>query len=190
MDDRIELGPLVLESSKEALATAEERKKVVIGEVTKRISARGKTSPYWKLLCTAFLDSAQKHHGEADLVFHGTFGTSDIQPGVKTVEDAWQWLPYENWLVHATLTGAQIEEVIAEAGEDKYSDRSLYGADGPLEADKRYRILFNSYDSQSGGRRLMKLRAIMAEKESNSRLLAINTREALIGYFLDHKTIG
>lgn len=190
MDDRVEMDPLVLESSKEAVSNAEERKKVVIGEVKNKISARGKTSAYWELLCKSFLASAKKHDSEADLVFHGTFGTSDVQPGVKTVEDAWQWLPYENWIVHATLTGAQIEEVIAESGKDKYSDRSLYGADGPLEADKKYRILFNSYDSQSGGRKLMKLRTMMAEKESNSYLLPINTREALIDYFLEHKTIG
>lgn len=189
MDDRIEMDPLVLESSKEAVSNAEERKKVEIGEVKTKISARGKTSPYWKLLCEAFLASAKKNNDEADLVFHGTLGTSDVEPGVKTVEDAWQWLPYENWIVHASLTGAQIKEVIAEDKEDRYSDRSLYGADGPLENGKRYRILFNSYDSQSGGRKLMKLRAMMTEKESDSHLLPINTREALIDYFLEHKVV-
>lgn len=191
MDNRVEMDPLVLESSKEAVANAEERKKVVIGEVKSKISARGKTSPYWKLLCDAFLASAKKNNGEADLVFHGTFGTSDVEPGIKTVEDAWQWLPYENWLVHSTLTGEQIKEVIAEAIEDRYSDRSLYGAKAEeLENDKRYRILFNSYDSQSGGRKMMKLREMMSEKASNSKLLPINTREALIDYFLDHKVVS
>ncbi|MGJ8695557.1 MAG: bifunctional metallophosphatase/5'-nucleotidase [Verrucomicrobiaceae bacterium] len=191
MDDRVEMDPLVLESSKEAVKTAEERRKVVIGEVKSKISARGKTSAYWKLLCESFLAAAKKHGGEADLVFHGTFGTSDVEPGVKTVEDAWKWLPYENWLVHATLTGAQIREVIAEAGEDRYSDRSLFGGDAAtLENEKRYRILFNSYDSQSGGRRLMKLRQMMSEPESGSKLLPINTREALIDWFLEKKTVG
>ncbi|MGC6582742.1 MAG: bifunctional metallophosphatase/5'-nucleotidase [Akkermansiaceae bacterium] len=191
MDDRIPLDPLILESTKEALETAEQRRQIVIGEVTEKISARGKTSAFWKLLCQSFLASASKHNGQAELVFHGTFGNPDVQPGVKTIEDAWSWLPYENWLVHATLTGAQIREIIAEADEDRYSDRSLYGADpAALESGKRYPILFNSYDSQSGGRRLMKLRQMMAEPASQSRLLPINTRDALIDYLADQEKIG
>jgi hypothetical protein len=58
-----------------------------------------------------------------------------------------------------------------------------------LEAEKRYRILFNSYDSQSGGRRLMKLREILAEPESKTKLIPVNTREAVIDYFADKREI-
>lgn len=191
MDDRIPLDPLIIESSKEAVENAAARRKVVIGEVKEKLHTRGKGSPFWKVLCQSFLASGKMHYGRADLVFHGTFGNPDVEPGIKTIEDAWQWLPYENWLVHATLTGAQIREIIAEAEADKYSDRALYGADPEtLENDQRYPILLNSYDSQSGGRRLMKLRAIMAERESNSFLLTINTREALIDYFADRKVVA
>ncbi|MDA7506526.1 bifunctional metallophosphatase/5'-nucleotidase [bacterium] len=190
MDDRVAMDPLILESAKEAVATAEERRKVVIGEVKTTISSRGKTSPYWELLCKAFLASAAKHDGAADLVFHGTFGTSDVEPGIKTIDDAWKWLPYENWLVHATLTGAQIKTVVADAKNDRYSDRALYGiALEELVPDKRYGILFNSYDSQSGGRKMMKVREILQEKESQTKLLPINTREALVDWFLEHKKV-
>lgn len=191
MDDRISLDPLIIESSKEAIESAEERRNVIIGEVTETLSTRGKTSAFWEILCRSFLDSAEKHHGKADLVFHGTFGNPNVQPGLKTIDDAWQWIPYENWLVHASLTGTQIREIISESNEDKYSDRALFGATPEtLEPNKRYQILMNSYDSQSGGRRLMKLREIMAEKASNSRLLPINTREALINYFADHQKVS
>ncbi|MEN8694258.1 MAG: bifunctional metallophosphatase/5'-nucleotidase [Akkermansiaceae bacterium] len=191
MDDRLPLDPLIIESTKEAIENAEDRRKVVIGEVTEKLSTRGKTSAFWKILCRSFLASAKKHDDEADFVFHGTFGNPDVEPGIKTIEDAWTWIPYENWLIHATLTGAQIRQIIAEASRDRYSDRALYGADPEtLEPSKHYRILLNSYDSQSGGRRLMKLREIMAEKESNSRLIPINTREALIDYFADHQKIS
>ena len=156
-----------------------------------KISSRGKTSPYWELLCKSFLASAAKHDGAADLVFHGTFGTKDVQPGIKTIDDAWKWLPYENWLVHATLTGEQIKAVVADAKNDRYSDRALYGiALEELVPDKRYGILFNSYDSQSGGRKMMKVREILQEKASQTKLLPINTREALIDWFLEHKTVG
>ena len=106
-------------------------------------------------------------------------------------DSAWQWLPYENWLVHATLTGAQIQTVIADAKNDRYSDRFLYGiAPAQLVPDQKYRILFNSYDSQSGGRKMMKVREILQEKESKTKLLSINTREALIDWFLENKTVG
>jgi hypothetical protein len=63
----------------------------------------------------------------------------------------------------------------------------LFGLDPEtLEPDRRYRILFNSYDSQSGGRRLMKLREILAEPASGTKLIPVNTRESVIDYFADN----
>ena len=190
MDDRFELDPLIVESTKSVVANAEERRKTVIGTVKSVISARGKQSPFWKMICQSFLATAGKQGTPADGVFHGTFETPDVQPGVKTIEDAWEWIPYENWLVHATISGAQIRTIVNESSQVRYSDRDLFGLKvDELEAEKRYRILFNSYDSQSGGRRLMKLREILAEPESKTRLIPVNTREAVIDYFADKREI-
>lgn len=190
MDDRFELDPLIIESTKEVVAGAKERRKTVIGTVKSKISARGSSSPFWEMICRSFLATAEKQAFPADGVFHGTFGTSDVQPGVKTIENAWEWIPYENWLVHSTITGEQIKTIVAEAKRVSYSDRNLFGLElDHLEPEKRYRILFNSYDSQSGGRRLMKLREILAEPESQTKLIPVNTREALIDYFADKKVI-
>ena len=76
---------------------------------------------------------------------------------------------------------------MAESKEDRYSDRNLIGLDpADLQPDKRYGILFNSYDSQSGGRRLMFLRTILAEPASETRLIPVNTRESVIDYFADN----
>jgi len=190
MDDRFELDPLIVESTKSVVANAEERRKTVIGTVKAVISARGKQSPFWKMICQSFLATAGKQGTPADGVFHGTFETPDVQPGVKTIEDAWEWIPYENWLVHATISGAQIRTIVNESSQVRYSDRDLFGLKvDELEAEKRYRILFNSYDSQSGGRRLMKLREILAEPESKTKLIPVNTREAVIDYFADKREI-
>ncbi|MFT6864996.1 MAG: 2',3'-cyclic-nucleotide 2'-phosphodiesterase (5'-nucleotidase family) [Akkermansiaceae bacterium] len=190
MDERFALDPVIVESTKEVVGNAEERRKTVIGKVASVISARGKRSPFWQMICRSFLATAEKQKLLAEGVFHGTFDTPDVQPGVKTIEDAWQWIPYENWLVHASITGAQIRAIIAESGEARYSDRALYGLDPTtLEPATRYKILFNSYDSQSGGRRLLKLREILQEAESKTTLIPVNTREALLDYFADRTEV-
>ncbi|MEN8774671.1 MAG: bifunctional UDP-sugar hydrolase/5'-nucleotidase [Akkermansiaceae bacterium] len=187
MDDRFALDPVIVESTKVIVQNAEERRKTVIGEVTEKISTRGKSSPFWEMICTAFLKTAEKQNMPADGVFHGTFGNPDVELGVKTIDDAWQWIPYENWLVHSRITGAQIQTIMAESQQDRYSDRNLFSLDTEtLEPDKRYGILFNSYDSQSGGRRLMKLREILEEPASETKLIPINTRESVIDYFADN----
>ena len=187
MDDRFTLDPVIVESTKSIVKNAEERRQTVIGEVSEKISARGKSSPFWQLICTAFMKTAEKQKIFSEGVFHGTFGNSDVDPGVKTIEDAWQWIPYENWLVHARITGAQIRLIMAESKEDRYSDRNLFGLDpADIQPDKRYGILFNSYDSQSGGRRLMFLRTILEEPASETRLIPVNTRESVIDYFADN----
>ena len=191
MDGRVDLDPLILESTKSVVEAADERRKSVIGEVKSAISTYGKKSKFWKLLCESFKVSAAKHGVQADGVFHGTFEAKKVLPGKKTIEDAWSWIPYENWLVQASVTGEQIREIIAEEQTVRYSDRGLYGLDEEtLENDKRYIILFNSYDSQSGGKKLPKLRDILQEPSSQTKLIPLTTREAVIDYFADMKEIG
>ena len=187
MDDRFSLDPVIVESTKAIVENAGERRKTVIGEVKEMIPARGKSSPFWEMICQAFLATAAKQKMPADGVFHGTFGTPDVEPGVKTIEDAWQWIPYENWLVYTRITGAQIQVIMAESKLDRYSDRNLFGLDPEaLEPTKRYAILLNSYDSQSGGRHMMKLREILSEPASETKLIPVNTRESVIDYFADN----
>ncbi len=186
MDDRFELDPLIIESTKDVVEQAAKRRDTPIGTVKSTISAKGKGSPFWQMICKSFLATAEKQKAPADGVFHGTFETPDIEPGVKTIADAWSWIPYENWLVHASITGAQILTIMEESKSVRYSDRALYGLDPEkLVPDQRYKILFNSYDSQSGGRRLLKLREILEEPESKTTLVRVNTREAVIDYFAD-----
>jgi len=139
------------------------------------------------MLCKAFLAAAAKEGMPADGVFHGTFGTPDVMPGVKTIADAWTWIPYDNWLVNAEFTGEQLIAIITESKKSAHSDRALYGIEeSTIEPTKTYRILINSYDGQSGGRRLMTLREIISSPSTKSKQLKVNTREALITWIMDN----
>jgi hypothetical protein len=59
-----------------------------------------------------------------------------------------------------------------------------------VPADKRFTITFNSYDAQSGGRRLMKMREILAAPAAKRRTTPIDTRSALIDGLLDRGTVS
>lgn len=187
MDDRIALDPIVIDTARPHLEKADQRRAEVIGHIPERISAKGSASPFWAMLCKAFLAAAAKEGMPADGVFHGTFGTPDVMPGVKTIADAWTWIPYDNWLVNAEFTGEQLNAIIAEANKFNYSDRALYGIEqSAIEPTKTYRILINSYDGQSGGRRLMTLRQIISSPSTKSTQLKVNSRDALITWLTEN----
>ena len=59
-----------------------------------------------------------------------------------------------------------------------------------VAADRRLTIAFNSYDAQSGGRRMLKTRDILAAPDAKRTTSAIDTRTALISGLLDRGTIG
>ena len=58
-----------------------------------------------------------------------------------------------------------------------------------LERDQRYVIAVNSFDARSGGHHFMKLRAFLERPESNCVLHPVQTRDALIDYFLRRKVV-
>jgi hypothetical protein len=56
--------------------------------------------------------------------------------------------------------------------------------------DRRLAIAFHAYDAQSGGRRLMKTRDILAAPAAGRTTWPIDTRSALIDGLLDRGTVG
>jgi 2',3'-cyclic-nucleotide 2'-phosphodiesterase (5'-nucleotidase family) len=157
------------------------------------------------LFCESFAAALAKHGTPVDGVFHGTFLSGDLAAGPLTVADCWKLIPYENLLVVAELSGAELLEVIAEDAGDPRSDRTLWpftivkDGDGQpalqrdgerIDPQARFRIAVNSYDAQSGGRRLPKLRAILESPQAKRRLVPIDTRSALIASLLDRGTVG
>jgi 2',3'-cyclic-nucleotide 2'-phosphodiesterase (5'-nucleotidase family) len=124
------------------------------------------------------------------------------------VNDVWELIPFENYLVSAALASEEIKAVMEEVYASR-EPRNLIGfqiqtekagfdrrittmrlADGRLlERDKRYSIAFNSFDSRSGGHRFMKLRALLEMPATNCTFHPVLTRDAVIGYFQRHGVV-
>ena len=191
MDSQVDLDPMVMAAAAPFLEQATEENNRIVGKVP--LTVKG-TPAVREFLCEAFLAAASKAGQEVDAVFHGTFGSREIPAGDFTVADAWEQIPYENGLVVGELTSEEMAAVIEQDREISYSNRILLGLQSVKnEAKKtigvigtpqreRYRVLFNSYDAQSAGRRLSVLRDALAKPAAKSRFLPLDTREALIDY--------
>ena len=216
MDERIPEDPLVLEAASDNLKDAAGYLSSEIGELNIGLSGKrdGPAIPssLQALISSAAIHAARKEGIQVDGVFHGTFGGGNLQPGRKTIADAWEILPYDNRLLVLELTREELVGVINEAMEAG-GDRALFGFEVELanaEAPKgetgrrrfvrglrslrrstpsspghRYSIVFNSYDAQSGGKKLMRLRALSQNPECKPRLLQPNSRQALIDFFAE-----
>nr|NIP92196.1 hypothetical protein [Akkermansiaceae bacterium] len=165
----------------------------------------------------SIMHAASRHGFEPDGVFHGTFGSGVLKAGAKTIADAWELLPYDNRLVVLHLTREELVGVLNESLESR-SDRALFGFkvdvvkseagkgekrsgsfvrsltplghSKPRPAGHRYVIVFNSYDVQSGGKRLMRLRALAGLPACQARLIPPSSRQALIDFFADRQVVG
>ena len=144
-----------------------------------------------------------------DVFLHGVFDENGkLAAGPTTVNDIWNILPYENFIVTATLSPDEIKSVMEEMYAS-HEPRSLLGIefkvegrgpdrriaamnfpDGrPLERDKKYVIAVNSFDARSAGHQFMKLRALLDRPEANCVLHPVQTRDAIIDYFRRHKVV-
>lgn len=206
MDKAYALDPGVMEVAQPELKAAEEQLSRKVATVSAPIPGKGRGSRLVSLFCEIFSEGLKRNNTPVEGVFHGTFGTGDLPPGDITVGDCWKLLPYENLLITAEVTAGELIEIVKEEAGERNSDRTLWpfdlklGADGqpqmflyqgnPVPADRRFRIGFNSYDSQSGGQRLMRLREIIANPASKRTMTPIDTRGALIEGFLNRGTIS
>jgi 2',3'-cyclic-nucleotide 2'-phosphodiesterase (5'-nucleotidase family) len=206
MDDRFAPDPLVLELARGDLEASRADLAREVATVTREIDGQGRGSGVVKLLCELFASALKKQGTTVDGVFHGSFDTGNLKPGKLTVADCWRIIPYENMLVTAEVTPADLLVILADDAKVKDSDRTLWplevqrDADGSprgimrdgreLPADRRLTIAFNSYDAQSGGRRMMRMRDILAAPAARRTTSAIDTRSALIDGLLDRGTVG
>jgi len=206
MDDRFAFDPLVMELAKPDLDAADAQLAREVATVAKPIPGKGRDSGLARLLCECFAATLRKQGREVDAVWHGTFGSGDLSAGRLTVADCWKIIPYENVLVTAEVTGAGLMAMLAEDAGVKDSDRTLW----PLEVvrdengrpvrilhggqevspDRRITIALNSYDAQSGGRRLMQTRELLGAPAARLRTTTIDTRSAVIDALLDRGTVG
>lgn len=206
MDDRYALDPAVIDFTQPELKKAEEQMARKVGTVVSKMPGKGRGSRLVNLFCEMFSEALGKQGHQVDGIFHGTFGTGDVETGELTVADCWEMLPYENLLVIAEVSAKELVEIVREDGNERNSDRTLwpfklkFGSDGTpslftfkgeqVALDRRFRIGFNSYDAQSGGQRLMRLRDIVHQPGAKRTMTPIDTRGALIDGFLSRGNIS
>ena len=213
MDNRFQLDHVVISRAGAQLTESEATLAQSIGELTETLHGRGRngrTSEIEKLIGAAIMESLSERRVVVDGVIHGVFhDNAKLAAGPITVNDVWNILPYENFIVTAVLSPDEIKAVMEEVYTSQES-RSLVGIelkvegrgpdrrvvsmmfpDGrPLERGKRYIIAVNSFDARSGGHHFMKLRALLDRPESNCVLHPVQTRDALINYFRRHKIVN
>ena len=212
MDNRLHPDHVVISRAGSQLAESEAMLAQAIGELAETLHARGRRgqpSEIERLIGTAIMESLLKRHVAADGVIHGVFdANAQLVAGPKTINDIWNILPYENFIVTAALSPDEIKAVMEEV-YTSHEPRSLMGievkVDGrgldrritsmmfpdgrSLERGKKYVIAVNSFDARSGGHHFMKLRALLDRPEANYVLHPVQTRDALIDYFRRHKVV-
>ena len=212
MDHTVPLDPVVLSRTQPQLDRAADLLAEPIGELAANLSVHappGEPSEVEQLFGAAITEALAQRGVALDGVFHGLFEDQHVfKKGPKTIGDIWEILPYENFLVTAELTPAELRSVLDEALQSR-SSRSLLGfrlavegqgsmrrltsltrADGrPLVALQRYRIAFNTFDASSGGHRFVRLRDLLNRPETKRTFYPVQTREALIDYFRRHRLV-
>jgi 2',3'-cyclic-nucleotide 2'-phosphodiesterase (5'-nucleotidase family) len=212
MDDRFGCDQMVLSRSKSHLAESSATLSEPIGELAETLRGRshpGRPSDVERLIGAAIMEMLLERNVPVDGVMHGTFDdNADLIAGPKTVNDVWNIIPFENYIVTAQLSPEEIK-IAMEDVFASHEKRNLLGFElktegrrdnckivsmalvnrEPLDRNKKYVIAFNSFDARSGGHHFMKLRAFLERPEANCILHPVQTRDAVIGYFQRRKIV-
>jgi 2',3'-cyclic-nucleotide 2'-phosphodiesterase (5'-nucleotidase family) len=212
MDNRFAFDHAIISRAKSQLAESTAALSEPIGELAERLRGRshpGRPSDLERLIGAAIMEMLLERNVPVDGVMHGTFDDkADLAAGPKTVNDVWNIIPYENYVVTARLSPEEIRTAMEEVFVN-HEKRNLLGFEVKtegrgddckivsmtlanqqlLDRDKKYLIAFNSFDARSGGHHFMKLRAFLERAEANCVLHPVQTRDALIGYFQRHKIV-
>ena len=212
MDNRFPLDDVVVSRAKPQLAESGAALAQPIGDLAQTLRARsrpGRPGDIERLIGAAIMEALGERNVAVDGVMHGVFDeNASLVAGPKTVNDSWNVIPYENYVVTAALSSDEIKAVMEEvyAGHER---RNLLGfevkvegrgaacritsmtlPDGrPLERSKKYVIAFNSFDSRSAGHHFMRLRALLEMPVAKCVMHPVQTRDALINYFRRHKIV-
>jgi len=212
MDNRIHLDRVVISRAKSQLAKSDAALAEPIGELAETLHARSR--PGWpsdieRLIGAAIMEALRERNIPVDGVMHGVFDeNANLVAGAKRVNEIWNMVPYENYIVTAALSPDEIKTVMEEVyasherrnllgieveTEGRGSDRRITSMKLPggrsLERGKKYMVAFNSFDSRSAGHHFMKLRALLETPSVNYVMHPVQTRDALIDYFRRHKIV-
>ena len=212
MDSRLGFDHTVVSRAKSELDESEAALAQPIGELAETLHAHsrpGEPSDLERLVGTAIMEALRERDVPVDGAMHGVFDErSNFIAGPKTINDIWNVLPYENYVVTAELLPYEIKMIMEEVyasherrnllGFEVRTERrgyerritSMTFEDGrPLDRGKKYVIAFNAFDSRSAGHRFMKLRTLLETASANCTLHQVQTRDALIDYFRRHRIV-
>jgi 5'-nucleotidase / UDP-sugar diphosphatase len=212
MDNRFPLDDVVVSRAKPQLAESDAALAQPIGELAQTLRARsrpGRPSDIERLIGAAIMEALLERNITVDGVMHGVFDeNANLTAGPKTVNDIWNVIPYENYVVTAELASDEIKSFMEEVYAS-HERRNLLGFQVRLEGrgvdcritsmtlqdgrsfdrSKKYVIAFNSFDSRSAGHHFMKLRALLETPSAKCVMHPLQTRDALIDYFRRHKIV-
>jgi 2',3'-cyclic-nucleotide 2'-phosphodiesterase/3'-nucleotidase len=212
MDAHVGLDHVVLSRAKPQLEVSHAALGEPIGELAETLHVhghRGEPSEVEEFIGAAIMESLRERSVPVDGVMHGLFeDRNNFVAGPKTVNDIWNIIPFENYLVTAELLPEEIKAVMEETFTS-HERRSLLGFDvategtgqnrrvtsmylrsgQPVEREKRYRIAFNTFDSRSAGHRFMQLRGLLEAPAAHCTMHPVQTRDALIEYFRRHQVV-
>ena len=212
MDHHVHLDHVIVSRAKSQLGESDAALSSPVGELSETLRGRsrpGIPSDIERLIGAAISEALLERNVQVAGVMHGAFDDrAGVLAGPKALNDVWNLIPYENYIVTAQLSPEEIKTVMEEVFAS-HEKRNLLGfevktqgrgndcrivsmtlAGGlPLERNKKYGIAFNSFDARSGGHHFMKLRALLERPEANYVLHSVQTRDALIDYFQRHKIV-
>ena len=212
MDNRFHSDHVIVSRAKSQLAESEAALSQPVGELAETLRGRsrpGSPSDVERLIGAAISEALAERNVPVDGVMHGAFDDqATLVAGPKTLNDIWNLIPYENYIVTAQLSSEEIKAVMEEVFTS-HEKRNLLGLEvktqgrgidcrivsmtlpngQSLERNKKYVIALNSFDSRSGGHHFMKLRALLERPAAQYVLHPVQTRDALIGYFQRHKIV-
>jgi 5'-nucleotidase / UDP-sugar diphosphatase len=212
MDDSVGFDHAIISRAKSQLSESDAALSEPIGELAETLRGRsqpGRPSDLERLIGAAIMEMLLERNVPVHGVMHGTFDDkADLVAGPKTVNDIWNVIPYENYVVTARLSPEEIKTVMEDVfashekrnllgfqvktegrGDDCKIVSMILANREPLDRNRKYVIAFNSFDARSGGHHFMKLRAFLERPEANCILHPVQTRDALIGYFQRHKIV-
>jgi 2',3'-cyclic-nucleotide 2'-phosphodiesterase/3'-nucleotidase len=215
MNDSIPLDPAILELSKAERALADKELSRVIGKATGDFTPAGQPrheTPLHNLICESIAEALKEHGVTVDAVVHGLLADRGmLHQGTLKVADVWNIVPYENTVGVAELTPAELKEILEENAESRDRFRGIWGMhmkikftappgnrvssltdrEGkPLDASRRYKVAFNSYELASGGTRFARLQEDADRPASKLIEYDFQTREAVTRLIERHKEIS
>jgi 2',3'-cyclic-nucleotide 2'-phosphodiesterase (5'-nucleotidase family) len=189
------------------LAVAEGAAEPVVCRLPRAISVGG--TPGISCAVSELICRALSAATGAAVVLHGTLGRAGLPAGDIGERDLFALVPYENTIMLAELTPAELEAVVAEqiANRTSYVYSGVWGAEMAIQAQdpepqarvrltrlqdgrdplpERLLVAMNSHTAAGGGGRFPRLFEILQAAAAHRRDTRINSRDAVRTYLRQH----